>query len=475
MYDIGIPEIKINSRLEDTDHISIRYEAEASERPHYCTNPRCGHQIIPHVHSSKNNLIRDIKAEGKLVFINLKVRRYRCPDCNYVFPDKFSFYEKNAHITNRLKQEFVDRCIKGETFNYIARDYGVDHKTVAAAFKAYSEVHAELLTYDYTPVILGIDEAHIDDHYRLVLTDILGQRLLDIKKNNHKPTVNAYLRTLDKSVCKAVTMDFAPGYASCVERCLPDAYVIIDKFHAVQEVNRCLDNVRKDLQNGYRQQGIDIRRFKRSRTLFMVNWEDLTVPATDKLNEWFEEFPDLFEAYMVKETFRDIYLTAHDKIQATRMLNAWIGTIPDWERFHAMRNTFTTRKEHVLNYWNYHWTNAYTESINNRIKAIEKAGRGYKFDTLRERCLLEINTPRPERFNPREATYIDTQTQEVIQPMNTQKAKQLYVSSNVQVDYQVSLNDCLTVYLECHSKNHEESFANRMKLYYEKLSQLHRG
>ena len=62
MYDIGIPEIKINSRLEDTNHISIRYEAEASERPHYCTNPRCGHQIIPHIHSSKNNLIRDIFA-----------------------------------------------------------------------------------------------------------------------------------------------------------------------------------------------------------------------------------------------------------------------------------------------------------------------------------------------------------------------------------------------------------------------------
>ena len=85
-----------------------------------------------------------------------------------------------------------------------------------------------------------------------------------------------------------------------------------------------------------------------------------------------EEFPDLFEAYMVKETFRDIYLTAEDKIQATRMLNAWIGTIPDWERFHAMRNTFTIRKENVLNYWNYHWTNVYTKSINNRIKLLRR-------------------------------------------------------------------------------------------------------
>ena len=48
---------------------------------------------------------------------------------------------KNAHITNRLKQEFVDRYIKGETFTYIGNDYSVDHKTVADAFKAYSDSH----------------------------------------------------------------------------------------------------------------------------------------------------------------------------------------------------------------------------------------------------------------------------------------------------------------------------------------------
>ena len=143
MFNIGISEIKINSRSEDAEHITIRYEAEAAERPHKCANPHCGRQITPHIHSSKNNLILDIKAEDKLVFINLKVKRYRCPACNYVFPDVFTFYEKNAHITNRLKQEFANRHLKGETFSHIAKEYGVDHKTVATAFKVYSTVFKE--------------------------------------------------------------------------------------------------------------------------------------------------------------------------------------------------------------------------------------------------------------------------------------------------------------------------------------------
>jgi transposase len=36
----------------------------------------------------------------------------------------------------------------------------------------------------------------------------------------------------------------------------------------------------------------------------------------------------------------------------------------------------------LLNHFKYHWTNAYTESVNNSIKNIEKSGRGYKFDVL---------------------------------------------------------------------------------------------
>ena len=80
-------------------------------------------------------------------------------------------------------------------------------------------------------------------------------------------------------------MDFAPGYAKAVEQVLPEALIVIDKFHVVQEVNRCLDNVRKDLQRYYRSQGVDIRRFKRARNLFMTNWEDLSVSGCERLSD----------------------------------------------------------------------------------------------------------------------------------------------------------------------------------------------
>ena len=143
MYDIGIPEIVCTAKYEDTTHTIIKYDAEAAVRPEVCSNQKCDapKPVRPHIHSKRTNQLRDVKSEGKLVIINLTVKHYRCPYCGQVIADQFSFYNKNSHMTNRLRDEFVKRSIDGETFSHIARDYSVDHKTVAAAFRLYISEH----------------------------------------------------------------------------------------------------------------------------------------------------------------------------------------------------------------------------------------------------------------------------------------------------------------------------------------------
>lgn len=479
MYNIGIPEIIITDRLEDDAHLSIKYLAEADSRP-VCVNPDCSHKLTPNRHDSTSYLLHDIKSEGKLVYIDLKIRRYKCPECQAVFPDVFTFFTKKQHMTHRLKEEFVNRCIKGESFRYIANDYSIDSKTVAAAFQEYVDKNKKALSYSYTPVILGIDEAHIDDHYRLVLTDIKEQKLLDMKRDNHHKTVTSFLRSLDPNVCKCITMDFAPGYASAVEEVLPNALIVIDKFHAVQEINKCLDNVRKSLQREHAKNGESITRFKYSRKLFMTNWEDLSSEAEIRISKWFNEIPELYSAYMCKEMFRDIYLYAKTKSQAREMFDKWLTDIPDFPEFSAMKKTMTKRKEHILNYWDYNWTNAYTESINNAIKTIEKRGRGYRFERLRELCILEINKPKPQKFNPRTANYSSVTTEQ------NEKRKNLYVRGlNVHkpekydfymapINIMCSVGDLFDLYIEVNNENQDkENTIKRLLEYHRRLIQKH--
>lgn len=306
-----------------------------------------------------------------------------------------------------------------------------------------------------------------------------------MKRDNKYGTVKKYLNTLDKDICGCVTMDFAPVYAKAVKVVLPNAFVVIDKFHAVQEVNRCLDRTRVEIQNKLKQEGVNIRQFKKSKYIFMSNWEDLSPDTMDILNNWLIQFPDLYSAYMTKETFRDIYNLSKNRDDAVERFDKWLDTIPDFEKFSAMRKTMIKRREHILNYWDAPYTNAYTESVNNLIKKTEKAGRGYKFDTLRKRCMLEINTPKPGKFDPKTATFV-TNDGEIRtlsekagklymmgvpreqQPIITKPASNPVKPTDRDFDIMCTLNDSFTVYVEYfNQKRHYKSTMERFRAYYE--------
>ena len=92
MYDIGISEIAVTAKYEDTEQRSIKYDAEAAVRPSNCPNPGCVSTLLPNRLDSTEYLLHDVKTEGKLSYINLRIRRYKCPNCGFVFPDEFTFF-----------------------------------------------------------------------------------------------------------------------------------------------------------------------------------------------------------------------------------------------------------------------------------------------------------------------------------------------------------------------------------------------
>lgn len=53
----------------------------------------------------------------------------------------------------------------------------------------------------------------------------------------------------------------------------------------------------------------------------------------------------------------------------------------------------------IFNYFGCRITNAYTESVNNLIKHIEKAGRGYSFDVLRAKVLFGTSATQKPKYS----------------------------------------------------------------------------
>ena len=130
---LDIPDINILSRVEDDKQIV--YCVESKTRPQSCSDPYCDCSKKPAIHSKREVNLIDTKEEGKPRLIKINKKRYRCPWCEMIIADEFSFYEKRSKLTNRLKEEFVERRKNGESYNQIAKDYQIDHKTVKAAIR----------------------------------------------------------------------------------------------------------------------------------------------------------------------------------------------------------------------------------------------------------------------------------------------------------------------------------------------------
>ena len=145
--------------------------------------------------------------------------------------------------------------------------------------------------------------------------------------------------------------------------------------------------MRSRLQGGNRK---DKRRdlFKSRYTLLkgaekLNNWERA------KLGELFSAYPELREAWLLKESFRGWYQTP-DRGQAGEKLvlleeKIACSSLPE---FKELLRTFRNWREEILNYFDYRITNGFVEGKNNQIKTIKRMAYGYRnMDNFRLRIL----------------------------------------------------------------------------------------
>lgn len=140
----------------------------------------------------------------------------------------------------------------------------------------------------------------------------------------------------------------------------------------------------------------------------MANIEDLDDVSRSKVKEWSKLYPQLGAAHALKEQFRAIYQLPNREL-ASKAFDQWCNDVPNvLPGFISLRDTLARRREHILNYFDSRFTNAFAESANNIIKGIEKQGKGYSFDTLREIALFSVRTKIQEKFIAKNATYIES-------------------------------------------------------------------
>jgi transposase len=88
---------------------------------------------------------------------------------------------------------------------------------------------------------MGIDEIHIIKKPRCIISNIEQRTVVEMLANRNKHTVIKRLKSLpDLNKVQYVARDMWNPYRDAVKTVIPDARIVIDKFHVVRMANQCL-------------------------------------------------------------------------------------------------------------------------------------------------------------------------------------------------------------------------------------------
>jgi hypothetical protein len=172
--------------------------------------------------------------------------------------------------------------------------------------------------------------------------------------------------------------------------------------------NTAMEQVRKGMRASLpiRQR----RGLMHDRFILLKREHELTAQERFLLDNWRSLHPALGEAYRLKEEFFAVY-DAPSKIEAARRYQEWETSIPQCQRaaFAPIVTAWGNWHDDILAYFDHPITNAYTESLNNLIRVMNRIGRGYSFEALRAKILFtegpqkrKATRPKFERVNRRE-------------------------------------------------------------------------
>lgn len=373
-----------------------------------------------HLHgwgSTKPSFVMDVPIRCKRTRIYFRLQRKRCKACNKSFQQPLVGIHDQHAMTSRLveyiQQESFDIY---RTFADVADEVGTSELTIRTIFTAHAKKIEQTRRVE-TPKWIAIDEVYPSKNSECcVITDPISRRVLDLLPTNKTADLAKWLLQLpDRHCVEIVTMDMWPAYRKIVRKLLPQARIIVDRYHVQNLLNvalkHVLDVVRDSMSNSER------RAYMRREELLLKTHHDLSRSrekdryGKEKLSEkevvqkWFKDVPDIATAYQLKTDFSDI-LQLKDRDKADGLIDTWIGQVYDFVKYFRAKykgnysggwmdpfgnvpSTISEWRSNILNYIEYKFhfslkpTNGFAEWANKQIKKASKLGNRYSYEVLR--------------------------------------------------------------------------------------------
>ena len=399
---LGLRGFRITGVHETESEVVI--SIETLDVAAWCT--ACG--VKAEAHDRMRLEIRDLACFGRPTRLVWSKRRWRCGmrECpTRTWTETSEHVPERAVLTVRVGEEACRQVGElARPVSGLADELGVCWWTVMSAV----ERHGRPLVDDPDRVgevsSLGVDETSFlkanRTHrtlYATGLVDLERHKVIDILQGNTAADLRRWCAGADPAWLGGigvVATDLAESYRAGLSPHLDHVVRVADPFHVVRVANRCVDKVRRRVQNeltGHRGRKGDP--LYKIRKLLLSGAERLDEKGHDRMMlglRMGDPNDEFLGAWLAKESVRDVYLTDDLETAALLLDKAIAGCLEDEvAEIRSLGHTLKRWREEILNHHRTGASNGPTEAMNLCVKKVKRAGNGFRtFSHYRLRVLL---------------------------------------------------------------------------------------
>ena len=412
---LGLPGMDVLGVIEDDNELVVTVETTATVG--WC--PACGVRAQSQDRTTRS--VRDLSCFGRAVRLDVRRRRWRCREmlcAQRTWTEDVDQLDATAVLTRRAGVEACRQVgQQARPVAAVAREFGVCWWTVMNAVIEHGTPLVD--DPDRVGVVakLGVDETSFQaarpglaTKYVTGLVDLERRAMIDMTPGNRAADLRRWCANSDPAwiaKIEVVATDLAESYRAGLSPHLDHCVRVADPFHVVRVANRCMDTVRRRVQNeqlGHRGRKKDPL-FK-IRKILLSGSERVTHGGVERMLLSLrvgDPNDELLGAWLAKESVRDVYLT-NDPGEAAVLLDKTIAgcQADDVPEIRSLGDTLARWRTEILAHHTTGASNGPTEGLNLLVKEVKRCGRGFEnFEHYRLRVLLRAGKPTwPSRPTP---------------------------------------------------------------------------
>lgn len=334
------------------------------------------------VNCYQRRTIRDVPLCGFDCYLDIELAQVAAANGRRLI-EACEFVDKGNRYTIRFCRLVSGLC-RHMSISTVSRHLNLRWETVKNMDKFYLESTLPALDPSQLKGLkhLGVDEvARAKGHdYMTVIYDMVSGHLIGVETGRTADVFSDFLTRLPKETTEkieAVAMDMGPAYQKSVRECLPNADIVFDRFHVMQNYSKAISNQRRIEYRKANKAGKEL--LKGTHYLVLKNADKLNESQAEKLQKLLNENSNLNTLYILKEQLQSLWSSeSYETMQAD--LEQWCVLAEQTNMIYLKKFAQSLRKHRkgICNFAKHKLTSARIEAGNVSIGMIRKRARGIK-------------------------------------------------------------------------------------------------